>query len=89
MDISDKLWQELSLLDFSNVELLQIHGYLCIALAQPQTKDISSRDSMIRVLSKILDHLHGIELISDQDIELLKNQESIFEIHHPKIGIII
>ncbi len=82
MDISDKLWQELSLLDFSNVELLQLHGYLCIALAHPETRNISSRASMIRVLSKILDHLHGLELLSDQDIELLKNQKNIYEILH-------
>jgi len=79
MEISDKLWQELSLIDFSNIELLQIHGYLCIALSQPQTKNISSRGSMIRVLSKILEHLKGIELITDQDMELLKNQELIFK----------
>jgi len=82
MDISDKLWQELSLLDFSNIELLQIHGYLCIALGQPQTKNIFSRDSMIRVLLQILEHLKGIELISDQDMEILNNQENIFQIHH-------
>lgn len=82
MDILDKLWFELSLVDFSNVELLQIHGYLRIALAHPQTKDISSRDSMIRVLTKILKHLHGIELISDKDLVLLTTQENISEILH-------
>lgn len=82
MEVSDKLWQELSLVDFSNIELLQIHGYLCIALAETQTLNISSRPSMIRALSKIIEHLKGIELLSDQDIELLKNQENIFAIYH-------
>ena len=82
MNVSDKLWQELSLIDFSNIELLQLHGYLCIALAQPETKNISSRDSMIRVLSKILSHLHGLELISDPDLQLLISQKKHFEIHH-------
>ncbi len=84
MEPSNILWREPSLVEFTNIELLYIHGFCCIGLSQTQTFDVSSRPTMIKSISKIRDHLKGLLLLSDQDIELIKNQEDIFDILHSK-----
>jgi len=79
MNLSSPLWQELSLLDFSNNELLLLHGYLCLALRHSQTSKLSSRHTIKNVLTNIETHLVGLELLSDNDIKFIKSQEKIFK----------
>ena len=78
MDLKNNLWYELSLVDFSNLELLLLHGYICLALRHPSTFKLSSVETMQSLLERIQTHLKGIELLSDQDISFIKTQEEIY-----------